>query len=160
LAEQGGDVAPAASEQLKQLLTLLNIGVSEFGNQPHFQPGQDVIIMPRREFFNSKSDYDVTLLHEMVHWTGHASRLNRSTIRDYDKSDFIRAEEELIAEIGSVFLAAYFGLSGNLINHASYVASWKKHLDAKAVGRAISQASKAFEWLASHLESQIKKVAA
>ena len=159
LAGQGDNGVSAMLEQLEQLLTMLSVSVSEFGNQPHFQPGHDVIIMPRREFFDSKSDYDVTLLHELVHWTGHVSRLNRSTVHEYDKSDSIMAEEELIAEIGSVFLAAHFGLSGNLINHASYVASWKKHLDAKAVGRAMSQASKAFEWLVSHLDGQVEAAA-
>jgi len=139
---------------------MLGVSVSEFGNQPRFQPAQDVIVMPRSEHFHSKDDYDTTLLHELIHWTGYHTRLNRDSIRDYSKSDAIRAEEELIAEIGSVLLAAYFQISGDLINHASYVNTWKKYLDAKAIGRAISQASKAFIWLINHIDEQGKEAAA
>lgn len=152
IAGQGVASVAVAPDQLQRLLALLNVTVSVFGNQPHFQPKEDVIVMPRREFFNSPSDYDVTLMHELIHWTGHQSRLDRETIKNYSKSDAIRAEEELIAEIGSVFLAGYFGISGDLMNHASYVSSWKKYLDSKAVGRAMSHASKAFSWLIDQLE--------
>lgn len=154
MAGREDDVVAVSVGQIEKLLSVLGVNVSEFGNQPYFQPTQDVIVMPRREFFNSAADYDMTLLHELVHWTGHASRLDRQTIKDYSKTDAIRAEEELIAEIGSVFLAAHFGIVGDLLNHASYVASWKKHLDAKAVGRAMSQASKAFGWIISQLGNQ------
>lgn len=152
LAGQEGETMQTVPAQLAQLLAVLNVNVLEFGNQPHFQPAQDVIVMPRREYFNAQADYDITLLHELIHWTGHQTRLDRETIRNYDKSDANRAEEELIAEIGSVFLAEYLGLAGDLTNHASYVASWKKHLDARAVGRAMSQASKAFEWVVVCIE--------
>jgi len=152
LAGQGIGGVEQLPERLDYLVSLLGVNVSVFGNQPHFQPIEDVIVMPRREYFNSPADHDITLCHELVHWVGHESRLDRSTIRDYGKSDAIRAEEELIAEIGSVLLAGYFGIVGDLLSHASYVSSWKKLLDAKAVGRAIAQASKAFGWLVGHLE--------
>ncbi len=120
--------------------------LSHFGNQPHYNSQEDVVVMPVLNHFNQPQDYYVTLLHELVHWTGHASRLNRASFRDYSKTES-RAEEELVAEIGSVLLASYFGLSGDLLNHASYVATWKQHLDEKAVARASSQAAKAFHWL-------------
>lgn len=139
---------------LQELLSILNVDVSEFGNQPRYQLVQDVIVMPRRENFVSCDDFNITLLHELVHWTGHPSRLGRVCAAKYMESDSDRAEEELVAEVGSVFLASYFGLSGELINHASYVASWKKFLDQKRVMRAISQASKAFEFLVKVLESR------
>ena len=115
--------------------------------------------MPKHKFFNSSDDYDSTLLHELVHWSGIEARLNRTCASDYLKSDAAHAEEELVAEIGLVFLASYFGISGDLVNHASYVASWKQYLDARAVGRAMSQASKAFNWLIAHLEERKKEAA-
>ena len=57
-------------------------------------------------------------------------------------------------KFGLMFLASYFGISGDLVNHASYVAAWKKYLDARAVGRAMSQASKAFSWLIAQFEEK------
>lgn len=152
-AGQGG-CEEESPEKLQELLIKLGVTVSEFGNRAYFNPNEDVIVMPKREFFNSSDDYDTTLLHELMHWSGHETRLDRDSLMDYKKSDMQRAEEELVAEIGSVFLSSYFGIAGDLVNHASYVASWKKLLNGKAVGRAMSQASKAFGWLASHLEKK------
>jgi len=52
--------------------------------------------MPKRELFNSNEDYDSTLLHELVHWSGVGARLNRNCASDYSKSDAARAEEGLV----------------------------------------------------------------
>jgi antirestriction protein ArdC len=136
---------------LRDLLNAHQVQITEFGNQPHYNLSEDVIVMPQRQYFNQSQDYDITLLHELVHWAGRVDRLNRTCMRNYVASDAARAEEELVAEIGSVFLASYFGLMGDVVNHASYVASWKKYLDVKAVGRAVTQASQAFHWLISKL---------
>jgi len=59
------------------------------------------------------------------------------------------AEEELVAEIGSVFLAAHLGVTGDLYNHASYVNSWKQKLTSADIMRAVNNAAKAFEYLIS-----------
>lgn len=152
LAGQGD--AKQSPEKLQALLARLGVNISEFGNRAYFSPKEDVIVMPRREFFDRDEDFDATLLHELVHWTGAEARLNRACASKYSRSDAARAEEELVAEIGSVFLASHLGISGDLINHASYVASWKKNLDARAVGRAMTQASKAFTWLVSQLDEK------
>lgn len=139
----------AQSPVLRDLLNLHNVQISEFGNQPCYKSREDVIVMPMRQYFNQPQDYDVTILHELVHWTGRADRLDRQCKKDYAISDAARAEEELVAEIGAVFLAGHFGLTGDVVNHASYISSWKKYLDSKAVTRAITQASQAFHWLIS-----------
>lgn len=102
--------------------------------------------MPKKECFNSEQAYLVTLLHELVHATGHSSRLKRLSVIDY-KTTKGRAEEELTAEIGSMLLAAHFGIDGDLYNHASYVNSWKTLLSPKEIMRAVNNASKAFEYL-------------
>lgn len=116
--QRGTEQSP---NSLQMLLTKLGVNISEFGSRAFFNPSDDVIVMPKREFFNSGQDYDATLLHEIVHWSGHAGRLNRDSLIEYSSSHARRGEEELVAEIGSVFLASYFGISGDLVNHASYV---------------------------------------
>lgn len=123
------------------------VAISTFGNQPRYQPHDDVIVMPAITSFHSENDYNTTFLHELVHWTGHASRLDRFPSKSLD--DKTRAEEELVAEIGSVFLATYFGIDGNLLNHASYIAGWKTLLGPKDVMHAVNNAVKAFEYIIS-----------
>ena len=83
---------------------------------PSYDKGADLITMPPKISFQSEAgreqatvDYYAALLHELVHWTGHESRLARPFGYDSD-SDKYRFEE-LIAELGSGFLCARFGLS-------------------------------------------------
>ena len=130
---------------LTEILDNHNIEISTFGNQPRFNLNDDVIIMPKQEYFNSNDDYHTTLLHEMIHWTGHTSRLNRFKAISYQSKEY--AEEELVAEIGSVFLATHLGINGDLVNHASYVNSWKQNLSSADIMRAVNNAAKAFEYL-------------
>lgn len=138
-------------------LATLDFSLSHFGKQPHYKGEENVIVIPKKNYFNRIEDYFITLLHEIIHWTGHMTRLNRTSFKRYGEVVY-RAEEELVAEIGSVLLASYFNLNGDLLNHASYVASWKQHLDEKAIARASSQAAKAFHWLIEKRETVSEKV--
>ena len=62
------------------------------------------------------------------------------------------AFEELVAEMGSAFLANYCGLPGQL-QHASYIDSWLQALrnDKRLIFTAASQAQKAADYLLPEL---------
>jgi len=132
---------------IEALIQTLNINIEHYGNKAFYEAGQDVIVLPKPNLFNSKENYYATLLHELVHWTGGQERLPRACFTDYRRCKVARAKEELIAEIGSVFLALHFGLKAELENHASYVQSWKELLSEQDILQATHQAAKAFEWL-------------
>ena len=81
---------------------------------PFYDPDADVITMPPMTWFRARGkddqatvDYYATLLHELVHWTGHESRLAR-VFGENDDANY--QFEELVAELGSGFLCARFGL--------------------------------------------------
>ena len=96
--------------------------------------------------------YYGTALHELAHWTGHQSRLNRSTLTDaYRFGDANYAREELRAELASVFLAAERGIPHDPASHAAYVGSWVKALreDKNEIFRAAHDASAAADYLLS-----------
>ena len=109
---------------------------------------QDIIYLPTKQAFESTGGYYATLLHELTHWTGHASRLNRPGIKQNHVCDKVYAYEEMIAEIGSAFLCAEFGIPGEL-RHEGYVLSWIRALenDSKAIFKASAAAWKARCWL-------------
>ena len=66
----------------------------------------------------------------MVHWTGHESRCKRTFGKSYDDPAY--AFEELVAEIGSSFLCARFGLTKEVrANSIKYIASWLDGFDDK-----------------------------
>jgi len=120
-----------------------------------YRVSEDVIAMPNPGRFmetetgSAKEAYYSTLLHELAHWTGHQSRLNRliPTARFGSES---YALEELIAEITSAFLCAELGITASpRQDHANYIASWLKVLknDKRAIFYAARQATLAAEFL-------------
>lgn len=121
------------------------------GNQPCYSPVTDKIAMPHFEDFSSKDAYYSTMLHELSHWTGHKSRLNRFNInssRSRRSQEY--AFEELVAELSSAFTGSHLGLSEVLLeNHASYLDSWLKLFkdDEKALFRAVRLAQNAADYL-------------
>ena len=102
--------------------------------------------MPPVSAFISAQHYTATLCHEVTHWTGHRSRLDRFKMGS-TKADYAR--EELIAEIGSCFLGARIGVEPTIDEAASYLDSWLEVLkaDKRAIFKAASAAQKAADFV-------------
>lgn len=121
-----------------------------------YSPKRDVISMPEPGQFRNigtqtaAEGYYATALHELSHWTGHPTRLNRDLKGRFGDQSY--AAEELIAEMGSAFLCAKLEITdGKKPNHASYIYNWVQILqkDPKAILTAASQASKIVDYTAS-----------
>jgi antirestriction protein ArdC len=75
------------------------------GNRAYYLVATDCIQLPPFEAFRDTESYYTTLAHEMTPWTCHPSRLDRDFGRKtFGDEDYAR--EELVAELGSAFLAA------------------------------------------------------
>jgi len=128
-------------------LFMSNAGVStqRWGDIPAYSPTQDVIVLPETNKFRDEDSWAETALHELVHWTGHKSRLDR------DQSGRRRAYayEELVAELGSAFLCAELGINQTTDNSASYINSWLGALedDPKFIFSAATAAQAACDYL-------------
>jgi antirestriction protein ArdC len=112
----------------------------------------DSIHLPPKDTFKDAPGYYGTALHELAHWTGHPSRLNRPTLSEsYRFGDLNYAKEELRAELASVFMAAELGVPHDPANHAAYVGSWIKALreDKNEIFRAAHEASAATDFVLS-----------
>lgn len=120
-----------------------------------YVPSADKITLPTLEQFNSSVDYSATLAHELIHSTGHKSRLDRHSERDLDKPCNFGSEnyakEELVAEIGAQFLMNGAGIdsTSELTNSASYIAGWLKALkdDTSLIISASGKAQKASDYI-------------
>jgi antirestriction protein ArdC len=92
-----------------------------------------------------------TLFHELVHATGHESRLNRASLTE--KSGFGSnpyCKEELVAEIGAAFLCGQAEIVERTIdNSAAYVQNWLEQLrnDRTLIVQAAAQAQKAADFI-------------
>ena len=115
-----------------------------------YSRAEDSIHLPPKDAFKDAAGYYGTALHELAHWSGHPSRLNRPTLTEsYRFGDVNYAREELRAELSSVFLAAQRGIPHDPEQHASYVNSWIGALrrDKNEIFRAAHDASKATDFI-------------
>jgi antirestriction protein ArdC len=115
-----------------------------------YSRSQDSIHLPPKDAFKDAAGYYGTALHELAHWTGHPSRLDRSTLTEsYRFGDVNYAREELRAELASVFLAAQRGIPHDPEQHAAYVNSWIGALkrDKNEIFRAAHDASAATDFI-------------
>lgn len=116
-----------------------------------YQPFQDFINMPKKETFECAEEYYGTLFHELVHPTGHQSRLNRKSL--IEMSEFgsnAYSFEELIAETGACYLTSHTGVASKVFdNSVAYIQGWLSVFksDPKFLIQASAQAQKAVDFI-------------
>jgi len=119
------------------------------GNRAYYSITDDYVQMPPFECFRDAECFYATLLHELTHWTRHASRLDREFGRKR-WGDAGYAAEELVAELGAAFLCADLGVTAEpRDDHASYLASWLDVLksDKRAIFTAAAHAQRAADYV-------------
>ena len=110
-----------------------------------------LLMLERPGMFTGIEDYYSTTFHELTHWTGHETRLNRPGITDLAGfGSHTYSQEELVAEMGAAFLCAEARISEGVIeNQTAYIQGWLKKLknDKKLVVVAAAQAQKAADYV-------------
>lgn len=162
-AEQPSLLTDAQLQRVEQILSVTGVACDHRRqDRAYYSPGADRIVMPTLPQFQAEADYWSTLLHELVHATGHSSRLNREGITSTSRKfgDPVYCFEELIAETGSAFLCAELGIIGN-VQHESYLSGWLKAFrqDKKAIFRACRFAREASEYLLEPLNRKTEQAA-
>lgn len=117
------------------------------GNNAFYNPSEDAITLPPKENFINESAYYAIALHELGHWSGHESRLNRDLKHPFGSKEY--AKEELRAEIASFLFNSKIGLDYDPGQHLSYIDNWIKILEDKPheIFRATSDATKIVSFL-------------
>jgi antirestriction protein ArdC len=129
------------------------------GDQAFYVPSEDFIRIPHQTAYPDQINWYRTAFHELGHWTGHKSRLDRSLTTKFGTVDYAR--EELVAEMATAFVCASLGIVPT-VRHSDYIGNWLQVLkeDAKAIVRAASLASKASDFiLAFRSEQQSSQLA-
>ncbi|MES2266813.1 MAG: zincin-like metallopeptidase domain-containing protein [Bacteroidota bacterium] len=92
------------------------------GNKAFYSPFKDSITLPLKQQFDEPGKYYATALHELGHWTGHESRLDRSLLNKFGTKEYAR--EELRAEIASLLIGDELRIGHDPSQHTAYVDSW------------------------------------
>jgi antirestriction protein ArdC len=117
----------------------------------YYRPAADTVNMPAPRLFPRVEHYYSILFHELTHSTGHASRLDRATLRDLLAfGDTNYSKEELCAEMGAAYLCGVAGIDNATVNNsAAYIQGWLSKLrnDKRLLIQAAAQAQKAADFI-------------
>ncbi|MBO6795316.1 MAG: DUF1738 domain-containing protein [Balneolaceae bacterium] len=142
-------------ERLKKFVGKTQATIKEGGDRAFYSIVEDFIQMPEMARFKSYKgevsqslNYYSTLLHEIIHWTGHNDRCKRQF--GWEFGDNAYAFEELVAELGSGILTTQFKTQPvPRDDHAVYLNSWLKVLenDFSYFTEALELSRNAIYWL-------------
>jgi antirestriction protein ArdC len=116
----------------------------------YYDPLRDFVNMPKYNTFDRPEAYYATLFHELVHSTGHRSRLDRKDLlqmAEFGSEPY--SHEELVAEIGTCYLQSYAAITTEFEQSAAYIQSWLKKLenDHRFIFSASTHAQKAVDFI-------------
>jgi len=126
------------------------------GTKACYKLSSDEIYMPKKSLFfdtahsTATENYYSTLGHELIHWSGHESRINREFGKRF--GDKAYAAEELVAEFGASFLCAELNISREpRKDHADYIGHWMQALKSNKylLANAANTASRSVAYLKS-----------
>ncbi len=122
------------------------------GAEAWYRPSDDLVQLVPIDQFKVEQNYYSVSFHELIHSTGHQSRVGRSLGGRFGDKGY--AFEELIAELGASYLCGESGILYHTVkNSAAYIQGWSKKLrsemeaDPKFFLRAASQAQKAVDFM-------------
>ena len=131
---------------IDEFLTATGATIQEGFGEAYYRPSDDFISMPTFASFKGAPHFYATAFHELGHWTGHKSRLDRDLRHRFGERAY--AAEELVAELCAAFLCAEFSIDGDM-RHAGYIQTWiglLKH-DCRAFFTACSKTQAAADYL-------------
>lgn len=126
-----------ANEQIDYVLLhqkwVCPIRYDKYSARAYYKVRSDEIIIPSKsqfkigkteeEIFDNGQEYYSTLLYEMIHSTGHKSRLNRCL--ENERGDKEYGREELVAELGASLIGNILGFDNRILdNNAAYLSAW------------------------------------
>lgn len=91
-----------------------------------YDPVSDMIRAPAKESFADQGQYFEQLAHELGHWLGHPSRMNRPL--SAEREGVLHAQEEFRAQLASLILSVELGLAFNPERHRQFEDQWRRVL--------------------------------
>lgn len=149
-AQYDNEVLPLPQETIDGYTT--REGIKLLDGEPAYVPALDAIRMPPLNLFLDTTEFYHTYMHEVIHSTGAANRLNRLKSTDNTKFGSMEySKEELVAEVGAAILCNETGIDYNIQNTQSYINSRTKYMKDKPgeVVSAFTKAMKASEYVLS-----------
>lgn len=162
VVENAEEIVPT-SEMMEHMdeyvASQVNLDYSRGGDRAYYSPEHDKIVLPPHDSFADSMGEVMTAIHEAVHSTGYATRLNRNLKSRFGSAEY--AYEELIAELGSLIVTLTLGgefkpdlVAEENANNVAYLQSWLKACKDKdkALNKAFGDAQKAADYILSAIQ--------
>lgn len=170
-----GSVRSKISLKLQEFMCLLNVDFVEptavylrTGNHMSlfcsgmYEVVNDIVsVKPPTLGHQSIGDVNTVLLHELVHWSGHPSRVNREEMKNAHIYNYLtdqeRHQEEACAQIGMYKLCKYFCM--DMVKAEKYLSNYLITYPLADLGKAEADAEAAVSYLLSLAYGEVRKVA-
>ncbi|WP_158829101.1 zincin-like metallopeptidase domain-containing protein [Mucilaginibacter lacusdianchii] len=113
-------------EKAANLLESSGATIIEGGQEAYYDQKRDVIFLPEKSAFENETKYYQTAIHQLAHWSGHESRLNRPMEGKFGSLEYAR--EELRAAIAAILIGGQLKLGHDFGQQKSYMGAFAKIL--------------------------------
>jgi antirestriction protein ArdC len=96
------------------------------GPEAYYDKVKDEIHLPEMEQFENETKYYQAAIHQLAHWTGHESRLNRPMEGRFGSVDY--AHEELRSAVASMLIGGQLKIGHSFGPQEAYAHTWAKIL--------------------------------
>ncbi|WEA00766.1 ArdC family protein [Mucilaginibacter sp. SJ] len=122
--EEGQSLSPV--ERAEKLIEDSKAVIIHGGQEAYYDKLRDAIFMPEKETFENETKYYQAVVHQLAHWTGHESRLNRPMDGKFGSLDYAR--EEMPAAIAGILIGGELKIGHNFGQHTAYMNNFAKIL--------------------------------
>ena len=126
LARQNEGETLSPNERAGKLIEDSKAVIIHGGQEAYYDKKRDAIFMPEPEQFENETKYYQAAVHQLAHWTGHESRLNRPMEGKFGSLDYAR--EELRAAIAGILIGGELKIGHNFGQQAAYMSNFAKIL--------------------------------
>lgn len=126
LAKQQSGQTLSPNERAAKLIEDSEAVIIHGGQEAYYDKKRDAIFMPEPEQFENETKYYQAAVHQLAHWTGHESRLNRPMEGKFGSLDYAR--EELRAAIAGILIGGELKIGHNFGQQAAYMSNFAKIL--------------------------------
>jgi len=139
-ADEGQELSPV--QRAEKLIADSKAVIVHGGPEAYYDKVKDEIHLPEMEQFDSEVKYYQAAVHQLAHWTGHESRLNRPMDGRFGSLEY--AHEELRASVAAMLVGSELKIGHSFGQHPAYTGNWSKILKDEPfqITKAASDAQK------------------
>jgi antirestriction protein ArdC len=122
--EEGQTLSPL--ERAAKLIEDSKAVIIHGGQEAYYDKKRDAIFLPEPEQFENETKYLQAAIHQLAHWSGHESRLNRPMEGKFASLDYSR--EEMRSAIAGILIGGELKIGHNFGQQAAYMSNFAKLL--------------------------------